>query len=51
MPGGEQETVAFAEWDVEPLAKAQQHVSSRLRAAGLDEAQMARRYARIEGKL
>ena len=50
MTSGKQQAVTFTKRNVESLAKAQQHVSPWLGAAGLDETQMARRYARIQGQ-
>ena len=49
--GGEQELVAVAQRDVELLGQVQDHVAARPGPAGLEEAQVARRHARLARQL
>ena len=51
VAGREQQLVALAQRDVELLGEAQHHLGARLGAAGLDEAQVARRDAGLEGEV
>ena len=47
----QQELVAIAQRHVERLGELQDHVGAGARAAGLEEAQMPRRDARLEGEV
>src|SRR5678816_1958798 len=49
--GGGEQGVALAERDVEGAGQREHEVAARLCAAVLDEAQVARRYARARGEL
>jgi len=48
MTGGEQQLVALPYGDFELLGEQQHHLGTGRRAARLDEAQMPRRYPRVE---
>jgi hypothetical protein len=51
MAGGEQELVAVAQRNLEPIGQLQDHVGARARATGLDEAQVAGGDAGLEGQV
>ena len=46
--GGREQAVAFAQRHVEPIGQAKHHFAARHRAAGLDEAEVARRNLGID---
>jgi hypothetical protein len=48
---GQEQVVALAERNLEPLGQMEQQLRARARAAGLDEAQMARRDVRLQREL
>jgi hypothetical protein len=48
---GEQQSILLAERNLQSLEDPEQHLAARLRAAGLDEAQMAGRDPSLESQL
>jgi hypothetical protein len=48
VSGRQQERVAVAEWHLELLGELKHHLGARTCAAGLDEAQVARRHACLQ---
>ena len=51
VAGGEQEPVALAQRDLQLVGEVQHHVGARLRAARLDEAEVARGHPGLEGEV
>jgi hypothetical protein len=51
VAGRQEQVVALAQRDLEPLGEPDHHVAARLRAAGLHEAQVTRRDVGLEREL